>query len=342
MIDLTSGWNQFGNPYLFPIIWGRVKVLNSSQVGPVSVEEAASRNWIRRTIYWYDVGRGEYAYSSSPFTEIRPWMGYWIKALTASSRAAMAAIAAAGPVFDGWKLDLKARSGASGTTAVIGLDSRASDGYSAEDVERPPSLANYVALAFPHQDWGANSGGYIQDIRRSGGDKVWEMEVLTDKKDADVVLTWPGISSVPKTYSLKLEDLETGARKDMRTTSSYRYNTGSSSVRRFRITAESAGRGRLLITGLTVKPSRATGTATVSYSLSTDAVSDVRIRSASGATVANLASGSRVTRGISSIAWNYRNQRGEPVPVGSYIVEVVATTPEGEVAKAVMPFIVAR
>lgn len=361
-IELKSGWNQIGNPFLYPVLWGRVKILNSAQVGPVSIEEAANRNWVRRTVYWYNVGKGEYDYSSSPLTELLPWQGYWIKALTPcqliippveqigvpsvpslQSRMADSVATLEMPVLDGWRLELKARAGDSVSgSAGIGLDSRASDGYGAEDIERPPSLVNYVNVEFVHQDWGQNSGKFVQDVRRSGSDKEWEMEVSTDKVDADIVLTWPGVNSVPKNYRLRLEDTETGVRKDMRTTSSYRYNAGGSSTRRFKVIAESTGRGRLLISGLNVSASRSAGTATVSYSLSTDAVADVKIRSASGSQVATLASGRGATRGISSLVWNYRNEKGESVPAGSYIVEIVATTPEGEVAKALTPFIVAR
>ena len=366
-IELKAGWNQFGNPYLYPIVWGRVKVLSSSQVGPISIEDAANRGWIRRTVYWFDANKGvngEYGFSSNPLTQLLPWQGCWIKAITpcqliippveqigayssysssSLSRMASAISGSAALVVDGWKLELKARAGDTITgSGCIGVDSRASDSYNPEDVEQPPHMSDYVTVTFPHQNWGANSGGFIQDVRRSGGNKVWDVEVATDKVNSDVVITWPGISGVPKNCRLRLEDIETGVRKDMRTTSSYRFNTGGSPTRRLKIVAESAGLGRLVISNLNVAASRATGTATVSYSLSTDAVTEVKVRKMSGQTVATIANGNGVTRGISTVAWNYRNQRGDRVPVGSYIIEVIATTPEGEVAKVVTPFIVAR
>jgi hypothetical protein len=80
-IVLHTGWNQFGDPILYNIPWSTVKVLASVQVGPVSVAEAVARNWIRQTIYWYDVPTGEYKYSSDTSTTLVPWQGYWIKAM---------------------------------------------------------------------------------------------------------------------------------------------------------------------------------------------------------------------------------------------------------------------
>jgi flagellar hook assembly protein FlgD len=168
------------------------------------------------------------------------------------------------------------------------------------------------------------------------------MEVSTDQANTDVVLTWPDLVSLPKDISLKLMDVDGSTVKYMRTTSSFRFNSGTSTTRKFKIVAESGKVGRLMITGLNVGKSKAIGGVTLSYALSTDASADVKIKSAFGKTVRNLAVGRGVTRGISNLSWNYRDDSGEPIPAGSYIVEVTATTPDGEVAKAVRPFMVAR
>lgn len=360
-VILYTGWNQFGNPYLYSIPWGRVKVLASAQDGPITVEEAAARNIIRSTIYWWDADAGEYVYSSSRLTNLVPWYGYWIKALqpcqliippveqadggisgdVTRSRLADTTLTSSG---DGWKLKLVARAGdAVDSQGVLGMNTRAADSYDEADVERPPSPGDYVAISFPHQDWGINSGSYLSDIRRStGGSQTWEFVVSTNKQNTDVVLTWPTMMDVPKDYSLKLVDVDGSKAKFMRTTSSYRYNSGSGGARRFKLVAEPGNSGRLLVTGLAVNTSRALGGATLSYNLSADATADVRIRNAGGKTVRTVVTGRGVTRGISNLSWNYRDDAGKPVPAGSYLVEVVATTPEGEVAKAIRPFLVAR
>jgi hypothetical protein len=362
-IVLYTGWNLFGNPYLYNIPWGRIQVLGASQDGPLSIQEAANRGLIRSTIYWWDIGAGEYKMSSDRLTMLIPWQGYWIKALqpcqliipaveqvnggitgdTTRSRAADLASTTSSKT-DGWRLKLVAKAGTTvDSCSLLGVDSRAKDNYDSSDIERPPSPGNYVSISFPHRDWGVNNGDYLSDIRRStGGDQTWEFTVNTDQKNTDIVLTWPTISEISKDYMLKLVDVDGGTTKYMRTTSSYRFNSGVGGARRFKLVAEPRGNAKLLVSGLTVNASRAISSATISYNLSSDCSSDVAIKSSSGRVVRSLAKGKSVTRGINNLRWDYRDEAGKAVPTGSYLLEVVATTPEGEVAKTVRPFLVAR
>jgi hypothetical protein len=188
-----------------------------------------------------------------------------------------------------------------------------------------------------------NSGSYLTDIRRSTGTaQVWEFTVNTDKANTDVVLTWPNLGDVPKGVSVKLVDMDGNVTRYLRTTSSYRYNSGAGGVRRFKFVAEPGSASRLLVTGLTVNASRAVRSAAISFTLSADAATDVRIKSITGRSIRFLARARGVTRGINSLSWDFRDESGKPVPAGSYMVEVVATTPEVEVSRAVRPFLVAR
>ncbi len=364
-IELYTGWNQFGNPFVFATSWGKVKILGDAGVGPVSIDEAVRRNWIRRTIFWWDKGLGEYEWSSDPMIDLEPWRGYWIKALrpcrmiippveqvggkilgeaTRKRSVATADSDSLKNAGDGWRLNLVARAGtAVDSKSVLGVDSRAADGYDEIDIERPPSPGNSVAIAFTHSDWGVNSGRYVSDIRSSAtGPQSWDFDVSTDITNADVVLTWPNVTDVPKALDLKLVDVESGVTKYMRTTSSYRFNSGEGGNHRFRLVAEPRTAGKLLITGIMVNTSRAIGGASISYSLSAESTADVVIKGASGKVVRSLAKGKVTTRGINSLSWNYRDEVGDPVPAGSYLIEVVATTPDGEVAKSIRPFLVAR
>ncbi|MEN6370894.1 MAG: FlgD immunoglobulin-like domain containing protein [Armatimonadota bacterium] len=363
-IDLYTGWNQFGNPYIYPIPWGRVRVLGTAQDGLLTIEQAVSKNLIRKTFYWWDTYAGEYSMSSDSSTNLNPWQGYWIKAMqpcqliipavneigstiggdTTRSRASSSTSTASAKKSDGWNLKLVARAGeAVDSTSYIGVDSRASDTYDSADIEEPPSPGDYVNISFPHEDWGINSGNYLSDIRRStGGKQSWDIDVTCDKKNSDVVMTWPTLSGIPKDYTLRMTDVDGNVTKFMRTTSSYKYNSGEGGVRRFRLVAEPRGNDSLIISGLSVNTSRAVGSATISYNLSTDASTDVKIKSTSGRMVRSLAKGRGVTRGINNLTWNYRDETGEAVPAGSYLLEVVATTQDGEVAKTIRPFLVAR
>jgi hypothetical protein len=363
-IVLHTGWNQFGNPFLYNIAWGRVQVWQSAQLGPITLDEAVARNMIRRTIYWYDPIVGQYQYSSDPQTWLVPWQGYWIKALqpcqlimpivqqvgediSGSTTRSVASTSSKAPktTSSGWKLQVVARTSTGLTgSGALGIDTKAADGYDIADVERPPAIGgDSVAISFNHQDWGTDSGSYMTDIRRSvSGTTTWEFTTTCTVPKTDVVLTWPTLSQVPKGCSVKLYDLDAGVTKYMRTTSSYRYNTGTSLTRRFKIVAESANSGRLVITGLSTSRSRATGATTISYNLSADASTDVVIKTTSGDRVKTLAQGKGVTRGINSLTWNCKSDDNKSVAAGLYVMEIVATTPEGEVAKAIHPFQVTR
>jgi hypothetical protein len=308
----------------------------------------------------------QYEFSSARDKKLEPFKGYFVKALTkcnlmipvidqinggistsadTSSSATKAAVTTVrSNTKDNWRLSIVARAGTVvDTKNLLGVDTRALDGYDASDVERPPHLRNYVAVSFPHRNWGEASGSFLHDIRRSAGiEQTWDMEVTTDMKNTDVVLTWPEIVDVPKDVDLKIIDVDGNVTKHMRSTGSYRFNSGETTTRRFKIVAGPAGVGRLVISGLNISQSKATGGATISYALSTDATTDVRIKKMTGETLRKLAAGKGVTRGISSISWNYQREDGQQTPAGSYILEVVATTPDGQVAKAFKPFVVAR
>lgn len=80
-ITLEPGWNQISNPFIYSIPWGRMQVLRDVASGPVKLSEAVQRNWIRGTIFWYDIYSAEYDYSSNPTTPLVPWQGYWVRAM---------------------------------------------------------------------------------------------------------------------------------------------------------------------------------------------------------------------------------------------------------------------
>jgi len=275
MIRLYKGWNQIGNPFLYDIPWGRVKVYVDPWTDTMTIDEAYSKGYIRRTLYWFNTTTNEYEYSSDKQTPITPWKGYWVKALkdcylvmpsieqigasvggytTSSVTRATKSItrstvvstrtrSATNSNIGAWALRIVATAGkAIDRAALIGMDSRASDGYDDADVERPPMMRNYVTVSFPHRDWGVASGSYMVDVRRTANVQYWDMEVATDMRNTDVVLSWPDFSSLPRNVDVKLVDMSTGATRFLRNTSYYKYNSGNAGgVRRFRVVVSTAG-----------------------------------------------------------------------------------------------------
>jgi flagellar hook assembly protein FlgD len=72
-----------------------------------------------------------------------------------------------------------------------------------------------------------------------------------------------------------------------------------------------------------------------------DANVQVSIKGASGSTVRNL-----VTRAASAgqmqLTWDYKDNRGVSIPAGQYVIDVKATTSDGQSAHVTAPHVVVR
>lgn len=163
LLNLPAGWNQIGDPFIYGLLWGRFQVLQDPTLGPVSLSNAISRNWIRGTLYWYDLITGQYDFSSSPTTVVTPWTGYWLKVLqpvtlifppvdimgggvTVGSATAPVA-GAAPPVAD-------ATLPVSGATPVAdALRSTASPGYTKEDAGSPAAVRSLSSAGAGGTSW---------------------------------------------------------------------------------------------------------------------------------------------------------------------------------------------
>ncbi|MDO8683567.1 MAG: hypothetical protein Q7N50_08805 [Armatimonadota bacterium] len=245
----------------------------------------------------------------------------------------------------GWGLRLVAKTSRNAVGwATAGASSSASDGYDNQDMETPPPLKNYVAISFPHNDWGINNGKYYEDVRgRDRSRKIWDMQVETDQLNSNVTLTWPDLAAASKEYAFKLVDLDGNKTKSLSATGSYRYNSRNSTVRRLRLIAEPMKAVPLTISRLKVSTSRASRTANISYNLSPDAIVDISVKKRSGGrTVRKLVIAKSAAAGTSVESWDYRDDTGKLVSFGLYFVEVRAATSERSAVKTSAPFLVMR
>ncbi|MER3466269.1 MAG: hypothetical protein C4340_03750, partial [Armatimonadota bacterium] len=81
---------------------------------------------------------------------------------------------------------------------------------------------------------------------------------------------------------------------------------------------------------------------TIQYSVSTSANVTVRILSPAGREVYTALRGRSEDAGTNSVVWNKRDNNGRAVAPGSYIVEILAETLEGQRARVTRPVIVIR
>ncbi len=79
-INLFSGWNLIGNPFVYPVYWGQVLVWNRSTNTTVSLDQAVTNGWLSKTIFTWISSSNSYESYSSDETLLLPWRGYWVRA----------------------------------------------------------------------------------------------------------------------------------------------------------------------------------------------------------------------------------------------------------------------
>jgi len=346
-IPLKKGWNMVGNPFAFHVPWVACEVETSSGVR-MSLQEAADREIILPQLFRYE--NGAYTWQTAPAGVLYKWEGFWVRAfqdctlivmpLPTGGRSVSADTTLSGG--SGWLLRFSAVAGvARDANTIIGVNSRAADGYGREDVLKPPSLSPFVSVRILNPDWGARAGAYAQDVRRSDNRRqTWQLQVETDQVNEPVTLRWEGIRDVPARVRLTLVDEVTGRRIAMRNTGSYTYQPGGTGTRSFTVIAEPDVRSALRVSSVRVRATRGSGF-TIDYTLSGEAQVQVAITDASGKPIATLVQNTR-SAGVHSATWNGRDSRGIAVPSGTYLVRVEATSPDGERARMVTPIVITR
>jgi len=354
-LALPQGWVQIGNPYPYPVPIGLIRFIDVTQGIAITYAEAVQRGLVRSVLFYYDttppVGYKPISLYSDPSAPMIPGRGYWIyvdsrnleiifpNVITPGATITFPSRLGVAPVC--WQVQFIAQSGGKqDATAVIGAASRATDSVDMYDMPKPPApVEESVQTLLIAPD---GQSVLAQDIRADGiRRQVWEMVVSAPKPDSTVVLRWSGIQSVPSSLRLKLVDTEAKVTRDLRSTSSYTVTAGASGSRRFQIVAEPRGTAGLRITSLRVTRTRG-GAVSISYALSDTASAKVRIMNAAGKVVQTLQAGEAASRGVTNLTWNGRDGAGIAVPAGSYLVEVIATSEDGQTARAVQPVVITR
>lgn len=345
-IPLKAGWNMIGNPFAFDVPWGACEVETATGMR-LSLQEAADKEVILPQLFRYE--NGVYTWQTAPAGVLYKWEGFWVRAFQDCTLVVMPLPTGGRSVpvdatlsgGSGWLLRLSAVAGnARDGNTIIGVNSRAADGYGREDVPKPPSISPYVSVKVVNPDWGQHAGAYAQDIRRSDRRQTWQLQLETDQVNEPVTLRWERLTDVPSRVRLTLVDNVTGKRVAMRTTGSYTYQPGGVGTRSFTVIAETDMGSALRISSVRVRATRGSGF-TVDYALSAEAQVRITITDASGKPVASLVQSTR-SAGVNSATWNGRDSKGVAVPTGSYLIHIEATTPDGERARMMTPVVITR
>ncbi|MBI3922499.1 MAG: hypothetical protein HY318_13840, partial [Armatimonadetes bacterium] len=347
-------WNLIGVPFTGSIDFASLQVLANGKT--YSITDAASLGIVGNFAWKFPSASG-YRLVALPNTydgaetTLDPGLGYWFYANQdcflrfvppsgTTVRAAKVQRSFRSRDSNQWAVQVKARAGQ--CTDEFNYFGTASTTRSLADPPQAPD-SGYVALSFNGSGSASASRtrdpGVSQAAGQATGQLSWEFHVTTNLSEP-VEISWPDLSPAPKQFALYLQDLETSRRVYMNTQSTYRIQPhGSGAPYRFRIFAELRGADRLLIQGLNVLPAgRLTRSGNmVSFTLTQEAVVQVRILSASGRVVSQLQLPT-ARRGLNSTQVPLTNGLGFVLPRGFYLCEVTATTTEGRIVKAVKGF----
>ena len=323
-ISLDAGWNQIGNPFIYPIEWGSVRVNYAGQVK--GWLDAINSGWLRSYIFHWNPDANSYEWSVSGSYSLMPWEGYFIKVTvpcalifppipTRSIGASSGDITATSRTIGAdWLIQLALLSGDVKDEAnYIGVGKELK-------IEKPPSpVGTYLSIVRDRESLAC-------DVRSSTAQKVWTIEVNAPQGGE---IIWKGMEKLPKGLRLYIID-ENGNRTYMGTTSSYKVE----GKRILKIEAVEGNR-KAMITGLRVVPQR--GGVSIAFSLSAEAMVNARIATASGKAVKVLGQRS-LKEGVNSLYWDGKDERGNPLPAGVYIIEVLARGTDGEFSRAIQMF----
>jgi hypothetical protein len=192
--------------------------------------------------------------------------------------------------------------------------------------------------------------GQITRLAQNLSDKTGKQEFKVQvqaTKEGEVNLTWPNLSTVPKNVRLRLVDVATNTSRDMRSSSGYTFNATAGSTREFKVQVDVGGVSRPTIGNVIVNRPGGRGPGgnspfQINYTLSAGANVTVRILGSNGREVFTITRGKAAAAGENSETWNLKDNANRSVAPGTYRVEIVATTLEGDNVRRIVPINVVR
>lgn len=363
---LRPGWNMIGNPYTFPVpISQLVGFSRVDQQNTFTWNQMVAKGWVSPALAKWtrnpdDPTTGRYEYTSSSTSLMEPQTGYWVyntitdsidinwppvflAGISGSTRAQAGDSERWTQSDKQWKLQLTART-QTGIDAnnFIGVVKTAAD-VQKFSVRKPPVAPKQaVELAITESVLGQPTRMASSFTDRTGR-KSWDV-VAKVLEPGEVTLTWPNINTIPRNVRMTVKDKATNEVRDLRFNSGYTFNMEEVGNREFTLTMEPAGAAKALIGNVTIaRPGRdVNGPITINYTLSTDAVTTVRILGTTGKEVFAVQRGRSANSGENSATWALRDNSNRAVAPGAYQVEILAESANGERVRKIVPVTVLR
>lgn len=363
LIQGRDGFNMIGNPYNYQIPINQM--LGVSAAAPQTsntFREMIDLGYVQSFVTRWDPIAKDYVFVDAETGVLEPLQGYWIRVLTPDDLTlSYPAVYAPGvpesfrkPVVwkqtdAQWKLNMAVRSnfGAIDAQNYVGQASSAAQAKRMQASEPPLAPEQAISMSIDGTVNGKPSK-MAQTLESTRGRHEWNVVVDT-KKAGDLTITWPNLSTLPKSIRLRIVDKSTGVSRFMRQTSGYTFHMDQPGKREFTVTAESGAIATAVIGNVVASQPDSKGPQghnapfTVAYTLTADATTSVRVLSASGKEIFTLSRGRADQGGLEhKLVWNLRNNANQAVAPGAYRVEILAETSSGERVRKVVPINVVR
>lgn len=366
-IQLTQGWNMIGNPYPYPMpIGDLVGVPSGDPTHTYHWSDLVSAGFVSPSMAYWDTTANPPAYKfiSGNDALMQPNTGYWLYVtdfgLTLSFPPLFFEGASSGNAPSALKAQPSTRAfNQTASQFKLMISARTNDEIDdqnfvgkAANATDAKMLKIYEPPMGPQQNLGVSIGSdkagetrLAQSLLNTTGPMQWTVYVKSNKAD-QVSLTWPNMTTVPKNVSFRLTDVATGTSRDMRRTSGYSFQAAANSTREFTIQAQPGTASKAIIGNVVVaQPGRGRDKSapfTISYTLSADATTTVRILGAGGREVFTATRGRADAAGENTAQWALRDNANRAVAPGVYRVEITAETTDGQRVRKIVPVNVIR
>jgi hypothetical protein len=329
-VDLAAGWNLVANPYNLSI-----------PISALSLASSDPRNLITFEGTW-----------SSPVNSLEPWKGYAIKVNNATTLtirpnfpgtvalAKSSTLEQAEESQTSWSIQIMARcQEARDENNFAGLASAAATEWDALDLYEPPSIGEYVAVSFPHENWPEHADRYTTDFRppvSSNEGYVWEMAIRSNIHDR-VELTFAQLQEVPSEVQVYLVDEPAGIAQDLRADSHYSLlPLAGSTEKRLKLVAGPSQYVEKTIAALAPAPSTYelfqnypnpfNPETAIRFGLPEKRRVTLKIFDLAGREVITLLANEEFAAGRYERFWNGRDAQGRPVVSGVYFYRLMAAS----------------
>lgn len=330
---LAAGWHMISNPFASTADLASFLV-ETVDGRRLPIAAAVEEGICRGVLYHYN-GSG-YTAAAIPNAVLEPYDGYWFRTLASCklyavppSTASVASTRALAKA-PAWSVALTASCGTAESAITVGADASATADFDpCVDLEQPPVHDDRLVASLAAVD--GSSDLLLQDIRGVSDTATWTIRV-GGRVSGSGELAWGDLRSLPRDLSLILTDTVSGESVSLRHASQMPFTVSAGETREFTLVAARTAQSGLAVRILDTATAR--GVSDVAFRLSAPAEVDVTIANAAGRVVRTLLSGGLRSEGVSTLAWDGRDDRGVSVPRGAFTVSITARSAAGEVARA--------